>query len=175
MIKFKKKLFFLIFISLFFSTKIFAELPYFIDVSKVLNSSIAGAGAQKALKTKFENDSSKFKKLETEIRKEETQLISQKKLISADEYKNKIDTLRKKVSNLQKGKQKSLKDLAKSRNDAKDKLLKTINPILKKYMVDKKIRIILDKKSVMLGDAGLEITDQIIEILNKELKSLKIN
>ena len=42
-------------------------------------------------------------------------------------------------------------------------------------MVDNKIRIILDKKSVMLGDAGLEITDQIIEILNKELKSLKIN
>ena len=42
-------------------------------------------------------------------------------------------------------------------------------------MVDNKIRIVLDKKSVLMGDTNLEITDQIIAILNKELKSLKVN
>ena len=39
-------------------------------------------------------------------------------------------------------------------------------------MEDNKIRIILDKKSVIMGDTKLEITDQIINILNKELTSL---
>ena len=37
-------------------------------------------------------------------------------------------------------------------------------------MEDNKIRIILDKKSIIMGDTKLEITDQIIAILNKELK-----
>ena len=42
-------------------------------------------------------------------------------------------------------------------------------------MEDNKIRMVLNKKSVVLGDVTLEITDAIIDILNKELTSLKIN
>ena len=50
-----------------------------------------------------------------------------------------------------------------------------MNPILKKYMEENKIKIILDKKAVVLGDISLEITDQIIATLNKEVSSIKIN
>jgi len=42
-------------------------------------------------------------------------------------------------------------------------------------MEENNIRLVLDKKSVILGDTTLEITDQIITILNKELPSIKIN
>ena len=42
-------------------------------------------------------------------------------------------------------------------------------------MEDNKIRVIVAKQSVVLGDKTLEITDQIIAILNKELPSLKVN
>ena len=50
-----------------------------------------------------------------------------------------------------------------------------VNPIIKKYMEENNIRLIVDKKSVILGDTSLEVTDQIINLLNKELPSLKIN
>ena len=50
-----------------------------------------------------------------------------------------------------------------------------LNPILKKYMADNNIKLVIDKKNVLLGDSSLEITSQIIDILNKELKSLKLN
>jgi Skp family chaperone for outer membrane proteins len=42
-------------------------------------------------------------------------------------------------------------------------------------MEENKIKIILDKKAVVLGDISLEITDQIIATLNKEVSSIKIN
>ena len=42
-------------------------------------------------------------------------------------------------------------------------------------MEDNNIRIVVDKKGVILGDKTLEITDQIIKTLNKEFPSLKIN
>ena len=42
-------------------------------------------------------------------------------------------------------------------------------------MEDNNIRIVLEKKGVVLGDATLEITDQIIKILNVELPTIKIN
>ena len=68
-----------------------------------------------------------------------------------------------------------LSKFTKSRSDARESLLKAINPILKKYMEDNNIRLIIDKKSVLMGDTTLEITKQIIDILNKKITTLKIN
>jgi len=152
-----------------------AEVPYFIDFSKVLNQSKAGKEAQDFLKKRFESESKKFSNQEKELRKEESELISKKKLITNEEYQKKVETLRKKVSDLQRNKQNSLKNIAKMRSKARTELLKNLNPIMKKYMEEKKIRVVLDKKSILLGDKNLDLTEKIIELLNKELKSIKLN
>jgi len=164
----------LIFVTIFltYSLHSFADNTYFIDFTKVLNNSKSGSQAQKKLKDKFASESKKFKKLEQDIRKDESEIISQKKILSAEDYKKKVEPLRKRVSDLQKNRKSSFTNIAKSRNEAKQALLKAVNPILKKYMEDNKIRLIVDKQSVILGDQGLEITDQIIAILNKESPSL---
>ena len=65
--------------------------------------------------------------------------------------------------------------MAKSRNESRETLLKAINPIIQKYMENNNIRVIVDKNSVILGDVKLEITDQIIAIVDKEVAPLKIN
>ncbi len=152
-----------------------AEIPYFIDFSKVLNQSKAGKEAQDFLKKKFESESKKFSNQEKELRKEESELIAKKKLITNEEYQKKVETLRKKVSDLQRNKQNSLTNIAKMRSKARTELLKNLNPIMKKYMEEKKIRVVLDKKSILLGDKNLDLTEEIIELLNKELKSIKLN
>ena len=161
--------------SFFFSKLVLADNTYFIDFTRVLNQSNAGAKAQQNLKNKFESESKKFLTEEENIRKEENELISQKKAISNEEYQKRVEELRKKVSKLQNDKQNSLNEIAKSRALAKQELLKNVNPILKTYMEENNIRLIVDKQSVILGDTTLEITDKIIEILNQKLSSIKIN
>ena len=42
-------------------------------------------------------------------------------------------------------------------------------------MKEKKIRMVVDKKSLLLADQNLDITKDIIERLNKKLKSIKID
>ena len=101
--------------------------------------------------------------------------MAKKKMITADEYKEEVNTLRKEVSVLQKNRQDTLRKIAQQREGARTQLLKKLNPILKKYMADNNIKLVIDKKNVLLGDSSLEITSQIIDILNKELKSLKLN
>ena len=170
-----KKLILITLFLLTYSFNSYADNSYFINYKKVLNSSTAGAAAQKKLQQKFQSESKKFNKLEKDIRKEESEIIIQKKTLSAEIYQKKVENLRKKVSNLQKSKQDSFNDIAKSRSNAKQKLLKVVNPILKKYMEDNKIRIVLNKEIVILGDTTLEITDQVIAILNKDFPSVKID
>jgi Skp family chaperone for outer membrane proteins len=168
-----KKLIIFTTLFLFYFSNSFADNSYFIDFSKVLNNSNAGAKAQSDLKKKFTSESNKFGKQEADLKKTETEIISQKKTLTKEEYQKKVESLRVKVANLQKNKQDSFKNLANSRNVAKQALLKSVTPIIKKYMEDNNIRMIVDKKSVILGDSTLEITDKIIVILNKELISLK--
>ena len=170
-----KKIYLLIILFLFSFSSSFADNSYFIDFRKVLNNSKAGAQAQKELKDKMQRETIKFSKQEEKIKNEEKKIISEKKIITNEVFKEKVNTLRQKVAKLQEDKKKSFTSIAKSRDDAKKTLLKKVNPIIKKYMEENNIRIILDKKSVVMGDSTLEITDQIITILNKEISSLKIN
>ena len=163
-----KKLIFITIIFLSYSLNSFADNPSFMDYTKVLNESAAGKIAQKNLQEKFASENKKFNKLESDIKKKESELISQKKTVTQEEYQEKVKSLRKEVAGLQKNKQDSFKNMAKLRNDAKQKLLKTVNPVLKKYMEDNKINIVLDKKGIVLGNTNFEITDKIIAILNKK-------
>ena len=42
-------------------------------------------------------------------------------------------------------------------------------------MKEKNIRMVLDKKSILLADENLDITQDIIKRLNSKLKSIKLN
>ena len=86
-----------------------------------------------------------------------------------------MSTLRKKVSLLQKDREKLLTSVSSGRKKARDTLLKNLNPIIKEYMVEKKIRMVIDKKSLLLADENLDITKDILGVLNKKLKSMKLN
>ena len=134
----KKKLLLTTFLLLAFLTNISYATTAFIDFKKVLNTSTAGAEAQKILQKKIESQANKFNKEEKEIRKEETQIISQKKLISGEEYKKKVQVLRTRAAKMQKDRQTELSKIAKTRDDAKVQLLKKLNPIISSYMKEKK-------------------------------------
>ena len=170
-----KKLILVVFISSFFNQNISAELPYYLDFKFILNESIAGKKAQKDLKNKLENGLKELNKIEQNLQSDEKKIIAQKKIISEEEYKKKVKELRQKVSNLQKNKKNLLDTVAKQRSKARSELLKNLNPVIKDYMQEKKIRYVMDKKSLILADESLDITQDIIKKLNDKIKSVKLN
>tara|TARA_B100000959_G_scaffold182913_1_gene191218 strand:+ start:955 stop:1476 length:522 start_codon:yes stop_codon:yes gene_type:complete len=155
-------------------TKLFSEIRY-VDFKYVLNESKAGKKAQDYLKKKLENGVKDLKKKEKAIQDEEKKIIQQKKLISAEEYKKQVTKLREKVSSLQTQRNELLDSVAKQRSKARTELLKNLNPIIQDYMKEKRIRLVLEKKSILLADESLNITDEITDLLNKKLKSIKLN
>ena len=79
------------------------------------------------------------------------------------------------MSSLQKERNQLLESVAKQRTKARNELLKNLNPIIEEYMKEKKIRMVIERKSLLLADQNLDITKDIIERLNKKLKSIKLN
>lgn len=170
-----KKFLIIIFLSLLHISSSSADTPHFLDFKMILNESIAGKKAQTFLKKKIQNGFKNIKENEKNILEEEKKIIQQKKIISNDEYQKKVSELRKKVSTIQKERNNLLQSTAKQRSKAKDTLLKNLNPIVRTYMIEKKIRIVIDKKYVLLGDDNLDITNDIIDLLNKKLKTINLN
>ena len=166
---------FVLFIFFNFNKSVYSDTPYFLDFKFILNESDAGKKAQSYLKNKLETGIKKLKEKEKKIQEEEKKIIQQKKVISPEEYKKKVQNLRNKVSSLQKERNTLLDTVAKERTKARNELLKNLNPIIKEFMKEKKIRMVVDKKSLLLADENLNITKDIMNILNTKLKSIKLN
>ena len=152
-----------------------SDIPHFVDFKFILNESKAGKSAQDFLKKKLNDGIKNLQKKEKSIQEEEKKIIKQKKVISAEEYKKKVNELRSKVSSLQKERNELLDSIAKQRAKARKELLKNLNPIMSDYMKANKIRMIVDKKSILLADETLNLTKKITELLDKKLKSIKLN
>ena len=95
-------------------------------------------------------------------------------ILSREDYQKKTDELRKKVIDYQSQRRASLDKIATQRADARQKLLKKIDPILNSYIQENNISMVVDKKNVLGGQVDLDITNTIIEKLNKELPSLNL-
>ena len=171
---FLKKIVFLIFFFTSSNQVLYAESPHFLDFKFILNESTAGKKAQTFLKNKLEKGIKNIKNKQKEIQEEEKKIIQKKKIISAEEYEKNVKQLRNKVSSLQKERNQLLETVAQQRQKARKVLLDNLNPIIKNYMKEKKIRMVVDKKSLLLADEALDITQDIISILNTKLKSINL-
>ncbi len=172
------KLFYKLILVLFiltFTQQIVKAETYFIDFKFILNQSDAGKKANLQLKKQLDDGFKKLKEREKQLQTEEKEIIKQKKILSPEEYKKKISSLRSKVTSLQKDRNTILESISKKRAKARKTLLNTLNPIVKDLMVEKNIKIVLDKKSILLANDNLDITKDVMNVLNKKLKSINLN
>ena len=140
----------------------------------VLNNSKVGKGAQDFLRKSFKENQKKFLDRENALKKEESGLLTQKTILTKEEYQKKSDNLRKKVIDYQSQRRLSLEKITSQRAEARQKLLEKLDPIMKTYIKENDISLIIDRKNVLMGNTNLDITKVIVEKLNKELPSLSI-
>ena len=146
----------------------------YLDMKFVLNNSKAGKGAQDFLQKSFKENQKKFLDEENSLKKKENDLLAQKTILTKKEYQKKSDDLRKKVIDYQSQRRTALEKITSQRAEARQKLLEKLDPIMKTYIKENDISLIIDKKNVLMGNTNLDITNVIVEKLNKELPSLSI-
>jgi Skp family chaperone for outer membrane proteins len=146
----------------------------FVDMDRLVSVSKPGSSIFNQLKDINEKNSNFLKKEEKKFKEKENKLISQKNIISETDFKNKVDELKSEINNYNQNRNKMIKKFNKLKVENTNKLLKLINPILAKYSTENEISIILQKKDLIIGKTELDITDEIIIIINNEIKEFKI-
>ena len=171
-----KKILVSVFLFIFIALPGFSsEKIVYLDVEKIMQESSAGKSIIAQLKKKRESSISKFKSREKNILDKEKKLISQKNILSKEEFESKIKDLRNDISNYQKDRNKTSNEITKSRVKASTKLINKLTPILEEYSKKNSIRIIVQKKNIVMGKKEDDITKDILELINQKVKSIKID
>ena len=173
--KYFVKFFFIIFI-IFYSSSSYSEaLIVFLDMNKIMLQSKAGKSITVELEKLHKNNITTFKQKEEELKNKETLIVSQKNVLSNEEFEKKINSFRKEANEYRIKRRDLINSLTEKRVEAQNKLIKTLNPILADYSKKNSISMIIQKKNIIIGKSELEITDDILEILDKSLKTIDLN
>ena len=146
----------------------------FIDMDRVISKSNSGSSILNQLNDINSKNLIFLKKEEKKFKEDEAKLISQKNIISETDFKTKVNTLKVEIDKYNQNRNKIITEFKKLKVESTNKLLKLINPILIKFSNEKKISILLQKKDLIIGKTELDITEEVIKIINIEVKEFKI-
>ena len=170
------KKYYLLFFFLIFYTNLFAEEKiFYLDVNFLLSESEAGKYINNELQIINNKNIEEFKKIENSIKTEEEKLLKQKNILKEEEFNNKANKLREKYKSYQELKNTKNNDLKILRDKAGNQILKIINEILAEYSTKNKISLIIEKKNIVIGKTELDITKNILVLLNDKIKKVELN
>ena len=174
-----KKFNFILLTLLFFSSYLFADqYPNtsigIIDINKVLTESKAAIDATKQIE-KIQKKSEEESKSEDElIINERERLIEQQSVMAPEAFEVKVADFEKKVQTYQVERQEKLRKLDQMVQMARAKILDEVKPIINEYAKEVGITVILEKNAVVMSADEMDMTEQVIKILNKNLPKIKV-
>jgi len=169
-----KKYYFLFFYLFIYTNSFAEEKIVYLDINFLLIESDAGKYINSELKKINDNNIIEFKKIENSIKNEEVKLLKQKNILKDDEFNSKVNLLREKYKSYQELENTKNNDLKTLRDNAAKQLLKIINEILSEYSTKNKISLIMEKKNIVIGKTELDITKNILVLLNTKIKKVEL-
>ncbi len=143
------------------------ENIFFLDLDYVLSNSNQGKLILSDLDKINKQNIEKIKSKEEDLKNEEQEIISQKNILSKEIYSEKVADLKKKIETFKQEKNKLVKDFTNIRQTKINNFLKDINKILEDYVEKNSINLVLNKKDILIGNNEYNITDEILELVNK--------
>ena len=166
----KKILFFLI-LNFFFSNITNSNNNIaFLDVQFIIDRSNLGVQYKKKIEQKVKEIQSTLSNFESKIKKKEIEINNKKNILKKEEITLMINKLNNDLKEYKILRKSLNEDLIKEKRLYSKKILEILNPLLTNYVETNNIKLVIEKKNILVGVKTLDITTQILEIFNKETK-----
>ena len=169
-----KKIFFNFFFLIFFFnfTNLYSsEKIAFIDLDFVLKNSDIGKSILADIERLNNENINQLKMKESELKKKEEEILAKKNILSDDENKKEFELLKANIKKYKLLKDEMVSDFQKKKQISLKNFFNQINPLIQNYMDENSINILLDRKNVFIGKTDSDITNVIVDKINKELKN----
>ena len=148
---------------------VYLDVNYILDnsnIGKIYNNKIQLLRDE--IKLKLELDQKK-------IKEKEAQINNQKNILKKEEIDKKINELNDLIKNYQKYRKNMQEKVINDKRKYSTKILNILNPLLTNFVEKNKINLVVEKKNILVGVKTLDITDEVLKILNDETIKLNIN
>ena len=142
----------------------------YLNLDNVVKSTIAGKSIINKLEKSKNTALLKFEKKEKDLKKIEDEIKKQKNIISEEELRKKLVDFRKEVNNFRQDRQKVINEFNNKKKVEFEEFFKKITPIIEKYVSEKNIDMVLDRKKIFVASEKKDITKKIIDLINENLK-----
>ena len=146
-----------------------------VDLNLILSESKAAKEATKDFEKIQKDTESEIVESDKLMLDERNKLIEQQSVIAPEAFEVKAQDYEKKLQNYQIDKQNKLRKLEGVLQNARNEILESVKPILEDLSKELGVTVILEKNSVLLSATNMDITDQVIKRLNKELPKIKVS
>lgn len=142
----------------------------FFDLDLVIKKSNVGIKTLEKINKLNNENIQKLKINENELKKQESEIKKKENILSSEELKKEISLLQNNLNKFRKDKDTMVSNFNKNKNIELENLFKLINPIIQNFMEKNSINILIERKNVFLGKINSDITSDLINLINKEIK-----
>ena len=147
----------------------------YLDVQYIIDNSNLGIFYKKKI-LKIQNDlKTDLSIREKDIKKKEADINNQKNILKKEELDKNIKKLNNTIKEYKIFRNDSNKTILNQKKKYSKIILENLNPILTEFAENNNITLILEKKNILVGSKVLDITDEIIKLLNEDAAKKKIN
>lgn len=168
------KIFFYFFLFFFYSSIVNSSENInikLIDLNYILNNSLQGKKIMQNLDNQNKSLSEKYLEIQRKLEEDKNLILSQQNILEKDIYNEKVSVHQKNINKFNEDRKLDLKMINDYKINETNKLLKIIDNMLIEYSKNNNISLILKKESLLISSQTLDITNIILDKLNKDFKN----
>lgn len=142
----------------------------YVNLDNILQNSNLGKKTLIRIDQKKNIEQKKINEREDNIKLLELEIKNKQNIISQDEFNKELSKLKKRINDFQLYKKQVYNNFEKLKNDEITIFFDQINPYVKDYLSKNSIDILFNNKNIVIGKDSLDITDKLINIINKSIK-----
>ena len=164
----RKKIFFIfIFIFFSFSNVYSSEKVAFVNIDYLIKNSNLGKIALKNISEADKKNLNLLKKRNESLKELELEIKKKQNIISEEAFKNEVNEFKNKANEFTKEKNLLVKEFNTFKKKELNKVFEKISPIVREYMSDNSISILMDTKNIFIGDVNADITKPLLRKINE--------
>ena len=146
------------------------EKTAFIDFDYIVQNSNVGKKVLANISNLNKKNISELEKKNKILINREKEIKNKKNVISENDFTNEVKLFQEQIKLFNNEKNKIVDEFNKYKKKEIDKIFELFNPIINDYMKNNSINILLDSKNVFVGNLNSDITQNILKIINNQIK-----
>jgi len=160
-------IFFIFFISINLTN---SKETAFIDIDYIIENSNIGKKVLININKLDKENIEKLKRKNKLLQELEINIKNKKNIISEEAFKKEVVSYQSKINEFKNDKNKIVKNFNDFKKKELENVFRKITPIINNYMEENSVNILFDSKNIFMGSKKSNITEDILDRINKEFK-----